>query len=146
MLREIPKGQVLKAIAEGGQVYSVALVSSNIAAPAPFNLTAAINEIMNDSEEMRFLLDAPEDKAPDLLPFPPKDEPAAIPPPMKKTGKRGGSRKQVDTGKIMALHSAGWSNAKIADEMRLSAATVGKYIKQLSGTAPEKEEKQNADF
>lgn len=43
------------------------------------------------------------------------------------------SRKQIDTGKIMALHRARWSNAKIADEMGLSAVTVGKYVKKLSG-------------
>lgn len=46
----------------------------------------------------------------------------------KKPGK---SRKQIDTGKIMALHNAGWTNAKIADEMGLSAVTVGKYVKKL---------------
>ena len=45
----------------------------------------------------------------------------------KKPGK---SRKQIDTGKIVALHKAGWTNAKIADEMGLSAVTVGKYIKK----------------
>lgn len=46
----------------------------------------------------------------------------------KKPGK---SRKQIDTGKIMALHNAGWSNVKIADEMGLSAITVGKYVNKL---------------
>ena len=45
----------------------------------------------------------------------------------KKPGK---SRKQIDAGKIAALHKAGWTNAKIADEMGLSAVTVGKYIKK----------------
>lgn len=30
----------------------------------------------------------------------------------------------------MALHRAGWSNVKIADEMKLHPVTVGKYIKQ----------------
>ena len=42
------------------------------------------------------------------------------------------SRKQVDAGKIMALHRAGWNNVKIADEMGLSAVTVGKYVQKLS--------------
>ncbi|MCD8366117.1 MAG: helix-turn-helix domain-containing protein [Clostridiales bacterium] len=37
---------------------------------------------------------------------------------------------KVDVGKIMALHNAGWSNVKIADEMDLHPVTVGKYIKQ----------------
>lgn len=38
-------------------------------------------------------------------------------------------RRKVDIGKIMALHNAGWSNTKIADEMHLHPITVGKYIK-----------------
>lgn len=32
----------------------------------------------------------------------------------------------------MALHRAGWNNVKIADEMGLSAVTVGKYVQKLS--------------
>ena len=35
----------------------------------------------------------------------------------------------VDVGKIRALHNAGWSNAKIADEMKLSDPTIRKYIR-----------------
>ena len=47
----------------------------------------------------------------------------------KKPRKPG---KQIDTGKILALHNAKWTNAKIADEMGLSAVTVGKYIRKLT--------------
>lgn len=55
-------------------------------------------------------------------------------------GRRG--RKQVDTGKIMALHRAGWNNTKIADEMSLHPITVGKYIRQLTQEeAAEREDK-----
>lgn len=32
--------------------------------------------------------------------------------------------KKLDKGKIMALHNAGWSNEKIADEMKCSPRTV----------------------
>ena len=39
-------------------------------------------------------------------------------------------RTKVDTGKIRALADAGWSVQKIADEMRLSWATVKKYLKE----------------
>lgn len=33
----------------------------------------------------------------------------------------------------MALHKAGWSNVKIADELGISDVTVGKYLKQMEG-------------
>lgn len=44
-------------------------------------------------------------------------------------------RRKIDRGKVMALHNAGWSNVKIAEEMGCSAWSVGTIIK---------EEKQNA--
>ena len=37
-------------------------------------------------------------------------------------------RKPVDTGKLLALHGAGWTNAKIADEMGMNEKTVWYYI------------------
>lgn len=52
----------------------------------------------------------------------------------EQAGKRvgaGGKRKRIDTGKILALHKAGWSNVKIAEEMGTSDVTVGKYLKQM---------------
>ncbi len=51
----------------------------------------------------------------------PKEEPNEEP---KK------KRKTIDHGKIMALHRAGWSVAKIADEMRVSDQTVRNHIQQ----------------
>ena len=50
--------------------------------------------------------------------------------------KSTGGKKQIDMGKLMALHKAGWSNVKIADELGISDVTVGKYLKQT-------EEKEN---
>lgn len=47
-----------------------------------------------------------------------------LPRPVKK-----GSKKTVDVGKIMALHRAGWTGARIAEEMDISPATVSKYLK-----------------
>lgn len=47
------------------------------------------------------------------------------------SGKRvdpGAKRKPVDTGKIMALHRAGWTNKAIAEEMRMNEKTVWYYI------------------
>lgn len=37
---------------------------------------------------------------------------------------------RVDAGKIRALHEAGWSAAKIADEMGVAAATVYCHLKK----------------
>ena len=52
--------------------------------------------------------------------------------PGKRVG-AGAARKQkpVDTGKLLALHNAGWSNVKIADELGISDVTVGKYLKRM---------------
>ena len=41
----------------------------------------------------------------------------------------GGKRKKVDRGKVMALHRAGWTNRKIADEMRIHESTVCRVIR-----------------
>ena len=54
----------------------------------------------------------------------------------KKEGQ--GRRVKVDTGKLMALHNAGWSNIKIGQELGISEFTVRKYLKQM------KEEKDAA--
>lgn len=51
-------------------------------------------------------------------------------------------KKQIDTGKLLALHKAGWSNAKIANELGVSDVTVGKYLKQLT---EEKENEQQSE-
>lgn len=48
----------------------------------------------------------------------------------KKEETKPTKRKPVDHGKIMALHRAGWSVAKIADEMRVSDQTVRNHIQQ----------------
>ena len=64
------------------------------------------------------------------------------PPPRKKTVKGVGGKKPIDTGKLLALHKAGWSNVKIADELGISDVTVGKYLKRAEekedGKQPEK--------
>lgn len=40
------------------------------------------------------------------------------------------NRKKVDRGKVMALHKAGWSLSKIADEMGCSAQRVHQIVKE----------------
>lgn len=49
------------------------------------------------------------------------------PPPQKKAKKR----KVLDWGKIQALHKAGWSHAKIADEMGCTVSTVATGLSKL---------------
>lgn len=41
-------------------------------------------------------------------------------------------RKAFDVGKAKALRDAGWSVAKIADEMRVSEPTVRKHLKEAA--------------
>lgn len=48
------------------------------------------------------------------------------------------TKKTIDRGKVKALHEAGWSNAKIADEMKCSAWSVSMILKELR----EQEEKE----
>lgn len=46
--------------------------------------------------------------------------------------------KKVDVGKIMALHKAGWTGKAIADELKVSEATVSTYLKKLQEGKNEK--------
>ena len=48
-------------------------------------------------------------------------------------------RAKVDTGKLLALHEAGWSNKKIAEELRVSDVTFGNYLKKLKEENHEKD-------
>ena len=62
----------------------------------------------------------------------PKHEPkktASKPAPKKTAPKK--NTKPIDKGKIGALHRAGWSASKIADEMKLGLSTVYKIIKEI---------------
>ena len=47
-----------------------------------------------------------------------------------KPSEKEKSKKKIDKGKIIALHNAGWSGKKIADEMRCSVGTVYNTIKK----------------
>lgn len=40
-------------------------------------------------------------------------------------------RKDIDMGKIRALHNAGWSQQAIADEMGVSAPTIKKRLEEM---------------
>lgn len=53
----------------------------------------------------------------------------------KKTGTKPGPKpkgqKPIDDGRIRALWEGGWSVAKIADDMQLSAPTVRKHMQKM---------------
>ena len=50
----------------------------------------------------------------------------------KSTSNSKRKQKPIDKGKIIALHNAGWSVTKIADEMKCAVSTVYKIIKMKS--------------
>lgn len=39
-------------------------------------------------------------------------------------------RKRIDRGKVRALHDAGWSNVKIADEMGCAESSISMILKE----------------
>ena len=53
----------------------------------------------------------------------------------KPESSKSGRKSRLDYGKIMALHNAGWSNQKIADEMGMSynavATAISNYKKKM---------------
>lgn len=53
-------------------------------------------------------------------------EPGNAQPDPPPTGKK--AKKTVDVGKLIALHNAGWSVAKIADELGVSTRAVYNYL------------------
>ena len=51
---------------------------------------------------------------------------------VKKTRKnKPGPKPSIDLGKVKALHRAGWSNLKIADEMGVCPATICYHLKRM---------------
>ena len=62
----------------------------------------------------------------------PKPEPKPQPKPKAVAKKPAPKQPALDHGKIMALHRAGWSTAKIADEMGCTAQTIRNHIAEDS--------------
>lgn len=80
----------------------------------------------------------PEENQPELIEAEPLQEEPEKPEPKKTASKPAPKKtapkkntKPIDKGKIGALHRAGWSAAKIADEMKLGLSTVYKIIKEI---------------
>lgn len=51
--------------------------------------------------------------------------------PKTQGGGKTSAKKKLDWGKIQALHNAGWSHAKIADEMGCTVGTVDTGLSRL---------------
>ena len=68
----------------------------------------------------------PAESEPDPEPEPDPEEPKESETPTSKY-----APKNLDNGKIAALHRAGWSNEKIADELRTTGVTIGNRIKKM---------------
>lgn len=50
----------------------------------------------------------------------------------KREAENGTKRaKRVDTGKLLALYKAGWSQKKIAEELKVAPSTVCAYLKKI---------------
>ena len=69
---------------------------------------------------------------------------SCLAPPLKgERGAKGSKRdkpsrkSKVDIGKILALKRAGWSHAKIADEMKLTVKQVTNYIYRYKNSGEE---------
>ena len=77
-----------------------------------------------DEEEKEEAVPAESD--PDPEPEPDPEEPKESETPTSKY-----APKNLDNGKIAALHRAGWSNEKIADEMGVTGVTIGNRIKKM---------------
>ena len=52
---------------------------------------------------------------------------------LKKEGKKGTKKKPLDLGKVKALRDAGWSNSKIADELKVSTSTIQRAVTEMKG-------------
>ena len=77
-------------------------------------------EVLNKAAEV-----AAKMTAEDRLESPPEE-------PEKEEPEKKSGRKKIDRGKVMALHNAGWTNKKIADEMACSEWSVSMILKELS--------------
>ena len=60
-----------------------------------------------------------------------EEKQSEAPPPQGKA--RGGSKKKLDRGKILALYEAGWTQKAIAEELRCSEGSVSMILKEGKG-------------
>ena len=123
MLREVSEKEALKAYQEGEVVFLIKDASNPY--PMVYNMAQLF-------EGKRFVVDEKEDV--------PNSEPKPETVPEDKEDSKSSKKKDIDTGKIIALHNAGWSYRKIAEEMGLTLTTVSKYVNQYYQNQEKQEE------
>lgn len=139
MLHEVELKRALQAYLDGKEVKAILPMDEDEERVIPFRKLfnearflvdrspAVINQEFEDAfretasdEEKEISESSGSDKKPE-------DKPVAA----------GPKRKPIDTGKLMALHNAGWPSRKIADELKCSPATVLNYLKKMEGNTDE---------
>lgn len=58
--------------------------------------------------------------------------------PAEPAANKQGKKLDLDTGKLMALHKAGWPSRKIADELGVSQTTVLNWLKSSANDGGDK--------
>ena len=124
MLKEITVREALKLYIEGNDVKILSPMVNNpdwleYEAGLLSRLLDGIIYLTDEEEKTDVVFDEPIEVA-DTKPEPEPETPASKYAP-----------KNLDNGKIAALHRAGWSNEKIADELHTTGVTIGNRIKKM---------------
>lgn len=126
MLKQITEKEALKMYIEGNDVKILAPMVNNpewiqYEAGLLSRLLDGIIYLMDEEEKTEVVFEEPMDVSE------PEEEPKEEPePPASKY-----APKNLDNGKIGALHKAGWSNEKIAEEMGTTGVTIGARLKKM---------------
>lgn len=130
MLHEVELKRAIQAYLEGHEVKAILPTNDYYDKVVPFHVLF---------DEIRFLVDRSpaviNKEFDDAFQNPPNTEGTASGSsgsgiePSADGADAGAKRKTIDRGKVMALHRAGWTNRKIADEMRVHESTVSRVIK-----------------
>ena len=92
----------------------------------------SLEDVLSAYEKLRdFVYAEPAEEPAEPVPDPEEQQPDPEPKKRKRNpvGKMG-APKQIDRGKVFALRNAGWTAAKIADEMKCSLGTVKRILQE----------------
>ena len=92
----------------------------------------SLEDVLSAYEKLRDFVGAEPAEEP-AEPVPDPEEQQLDPEPKKRKrnpGGKMGAPKQIDRGKVFALRKAGWTAAKIADEMKCSLGTVKRILQE----------------
>lgn len=132
MLKQITEKEALEMYIEGKDVKILAPRFLGTACPdwivyETRMLSSLLNGLIyliDEEEKTEIAFDEP-------LSVPDPEEPEPEPDPESESKPNKYRRKNLDEGKIRALHKAGWSNEKIAEEMGTTGVTIGNRIKKM---------------